>query len=498
MAPETIDATGQVHSADEGATHHGGEDPRGLNAVPRSPLFEGRFGRMFRTQAPSRPPRQALEALGKALKERGSRRREAGDNPDIPAAYTYLGQFIDHDTTFDPTSQLQRFNDPDALVSFRSPRFDLDSLYGSGPSGTPFLYEWTDRDFRGVKLIEGRNPEQDKFGNALERRDLPRNRQGRALIGDPRNDENIIVGQLHFTFLRFHNKVVDRLASGDLSGGALFEEARRITTWHYQWVVVRDFLVKTCGKAVVDSILATDGTVTRQFFTWEDGPYIPVEFSGAAYRFGHSQVRPSYDLNEAIPGIPLFSADARADRDIFSHLNGFRPLPVGWEIDWSFFTKIGSRKPQPSRLIDTHLAEPLLKLPTGIDAKHNGLPLLNLRRGKALQLPPGQAVAAAMGVPAIAGNALGLRNLGLSAAHQTLLEAETPLWYYILREAESQEAGKRLGAVGARIVAEVLIGLLEGDKQSFLNQQPDWRPDLPAKTKGDFTLADLLKLATAR
>src|SRR5919112_3881690 len=183
----TVETTDQelADAAAEGATSHGVVQPRGQDAVPRSPLFEGRFGRLFRSLPAPRPPREALIALGKAMADRAG---SSADNEKIPAGYTYFGQFVDHDITFDPLSQLSQFNDPDALVDFRSPRFDLDSLYGEGPSGSPYLYEWRDRGRRGVRLLEGRNPGADDDGNPLERRDLQRNAQGRAIIGDPRND----------------------------------------------------------------------------------------------------------------------------------------------------------------------------------------------------------------------------------------------------------------------------------------------------------------------
>ncbi len=481
--------------ADEGSTHHGAEEPRGQDAVPRSPLFEGRFGRMFRRLPAPRHDRDALIALGTAMADRAG---PSDDNDRIPAAYTYFGQFVDHDITFDPVSQLSRFNDPDALVSFRSPRFDLDSLYGAGPSASPYLYEWRDTDRRGVRLLEGRNPETDDNGNALERRDVQRNAQGRAIVGDPRNDENIIVSQLHHALVRFHNNVVEHVKAGNrrLKGGALFAEARRVVSWHYQWVVVHDFLPRIVGDSLADEILPATGEPQLRFFDPRNEPFIPVEFSGAAYRFGHSMVRASYDLNDGVTGVRLFSAAATADRDVLSHLNGFRPLPAAWTIDWRKFTRIDGSAPQLSRKIDTHLARPLLKLPGSIDAKHAGLPVLNLRRGKALQLPAGQAVAQAIGATPVGD--LGLDRFGLSAEHRSGLEAETPLWYYVLREAEnSPRNGERLGPVGGRIVAEVLVGLLAHDSQGFLRQQPTWKPEgLRAHTPGHFTLGDLLRFAT--
>jgi len=478
-----------------GETHHGAAEPAGQDAVPRSPLFEGRFGRMFRTLPAPFHDRAALVALGRALADRSGTSR---DNPDIPVGYTYLGQFVDHDITFDPLSLLSRRNDPDALVNFRSPRFDLDSLYGQGPGGSPFLYEWANRSRRGVRLLEGRNPETDRNGNPLERRDLLRNPQGRAIIGDPRNDENIIVSQLHHAMVRFHNNVVEHVAdaSPGLKGAALFEEARRVVTWHYQWVVVRDFLPKVVGQQLADEVLPASGVPQLTLYDPKEGPFIPVEFSGAAYRFGHSMVRAAYDLNDAIREITLFSAAADAEQDHFGHLNGFRALPVAWGVDWRHFVPIDGSRPQLSREIDTHLAAPLLRLPTGVSAAHRGLPELNLLRGRALQLPSGQAIAQKIGAPPVGD--LGLDRFDLDPAHRAALEAETPLWYYILREAENApRRGRRLGPVGGRIVAEVLVGLLAHDPGGFLRRQPSWQPEgLRAVTPGHFTLADLLRFAT--
>ena len=496
--PDPSAATGQEDHAEEGVTLHGAADPRGLDAVPRSALFEGRFGRMFRNLPAPRHERETLIAFGRALGEAAGHEDDAAlDNPKIPAAYTYFGQFVDHDITFDPVSQLQRFNDPDALHDFRTPRFDLDSLYGSGPADSPFLYEWTDRKFRGVKLLDGRNPSQNADGTEFfDRQDLPRNRQGRATIGDPRNDENIIVGQLQLAFIKFHDRAVDLVLreKPSLAGRALFEETRRLVTWHYQWVVVHDFLPRIVGQPLVDALLKPDGTTDLDFYSFQNGPFMPVEFAAAAYRYGHSQVRPAYDLNENITDVPIFASTDSAGQ--LEHLGGFRPIPSLWTIDWGHFVKIGGSQPQLSRRIDPRLARPLLRLPGRLDAGHNSLATLNLRRGKALQLPSGQAIAQAMGLTPLAVNELGLDRFGLSAAQRTPLEQETPLWYYVLREAE-KGGGEQLGAVGGRIVAETLIGLLAGDPLSFLNVQPTWKPErIPAAAPGKFTLGDLLKFAT--
>ncbi|HST37890.1 MAG TPA: heme peroxidase family protein, partial [Conexibacter sp.] len=424
--------------------------------------------------------------------------RDAGDDSPVPAAYTYFGQFVDHDITFDPVSQLQRLNDPDALVDFRTPRFDLDSVYGAGPSASPFLYESRDPVFGGVKLLVGRNPANDPLqgGDPLDPQDLPRNEQGRALIGDPRNDENIIVSQLQLAFLKFHDRAADRVRRATrLSGAGLFQETRRLVTWHYQWVVIHDFLERIVGPELVRDVLVRG----RRFFDWENAPFMPVEFSAAAYRFGHSMVRPGYDLNEIVTGVPIFARAARPGT--FESLHGFRRLPSLWTIDWSHFAPLTRRRPQPSRKINIRLAPPLMQLPTSVDAGRNPLAVLNLRRGKALQLPSGQAVAGAMRLRPLSTAQLAFGRLRLSAAHRSAFEQDTPLWFYVLREAEVHGRSQRLGPVGGRIVAEVLIGLLEGDPSGFLKAEPDWRPGrgavaFPAARRGDFTLADLLRFAT--
>ena len=493
MANVSQEADEQPDSSTTGAPRHGIAEVRGQDGVPLSPLHEGRFGRMFRDPQPLRPDDPALEALAKLVKESGS--AAAGDNTKIPSGYTYLGQFIDHDMTFDPVSNLQKDNDPDALVDFRTPRFDLDCLYGSGPDDDAFMYEWSSPANRGVKLLVGRNPTAN---GEFDRDDLPRNQQGRALIGDPRNDENIIVSQLQLLFIRFHDKVVDRTRKNQrLEGPALFKEAQRITRWHYQWIVVHDFLERIVGRETARAILKPGtaanpaATTELNFFDPRNSPFMPVEFSGAAYRYGHSQVRASYDLNDIVVGVPIFAA---ADKPgPLEHLGGFRRLPALWTIDWSlFFRTPASASPQLSRKIDTSISAPLFKLP-GLPGDRPALPLLNLRRGRALGLPSGQDVAAAIGAPALTKAQLGLSRIDLPAEGRAQLEAATPLWFYLLREAATLGKGERLGMVGGRIVAEVLVGLLKGDPQSYLSRKPSWKPILPSARKGDFTMPDLIK-----
>ena len=489
---------------------HGAQDVRGIERVPRSPLYEGRFGRMFRSLDPLLPDEEDLKRLAAMMREPVPNRPE-DDNPDIPAGFTYFGQFVDHDVTFDPTSKLQRQNDPDALRNFRTPRFDLDSVYGVGPADSPFLY----RD-DGVRFLINKNQWQED--------DLPRNtaegsEPRRALIGDPRNDENIIVAQLHLAILKYHNKVVDILeGERKLSGDDLFDEARRVTRWHYQWAVVHDFVGRLIGDGVLNDILQvssrnfivsgggggqtvrkTTVKVARQFFQWKNQPFMPVEFSAAAYRFGHSQIRPTYQLNGGTPEIPIFSPSGTPSGA--EDLRGFRARPVqGWVIEWRRFFEFPETGAalQRTRKINTQLAEGLMSLPDSVDRRRRSLAELNLLRGKALGLPSGQAVGKAMG---LTGDLiLAPEQLGLEADLTAKFGQHTPLWFYILKEAEALCAGKRLGPVGGRIVGEVLIGLLEGDPFSYLSMQPEWQPEVKygaCEVDGQtvFTVADLLRFA---
>jgi hypothetical protein len=446
----------------EGVASHGRAVPCGQDVEPRGGTAGRRFGWMFQDPGQRRRGPDATDALVDWMAKDDFKRRS--DNTDIPAGFTYLGQFIDHDITFDPMSKLDRPNDPRTLVNFRTPRLDLDSVYGSGPKDQPYLYDWKRTHPPGTRLL-------------LAGEDLPRNQQGRALTGDPRNDENVILTQLHLLFIRFHNAVVDRLADeGKTPEDELFDKAQRIVRWHYQWMVLHEFLPMVAGERAVERALER-----REHFRWEDEPFIPFEFSLAAYRFGHSMVRSDYVMQRrAHRGTPLFP-----------DLNGFRPLPAHLLIDWERFFELPGAdvEPQPSQLINTTIARPLWSLPeTG-----KALPRLTLERGRRIGLPSGQEVAEAMGERPLTAGDLPLATVAPEA--RTTLSQATPLWFYILCEAEKEGSeGAHLGPVGGRMVAEVLVGLLEGDPTSYLRARPDWKPT-ELGTGGSFAMADLIAIA---
>jgi len=468
--------------------NHGASVPRGLANLPLSSVGRGRYGRMFRNLRPFSPSDESLRALADSMgpfpvpavsasdgPPTAAAAIQPGENPDLAAGYTYLGQFIDHDITFDPVSSLERRNDPDALVSFRTPRFDLDSLYGSGPADSPWLYDQENP----AKLLVGHNTDPDQ-----EPEDLPRNQQGRALVGDPRNDVHVIISQLTLAFIRFHNAAVDHLRSQFVPEAELFDEAQRLARWHYQWVVIEDYLRPLVGPEVLDRVLVTDPTTGARsadprFYRWKHEPFMPVEFSAAAFRFGHSQVRATYQLNASLDPLHIFLPSF--DPAPLEHIGGFRPLPLGWTIDWDLFFAVDGSSPQLSRRIDTKVTGPMAQLPPVLDRGRRPLALLDLLRGKALGLPSGEAVAGAMGTAAV----------GTPVGPAT----KTPLWYYLLREAELATEGRRLGPTAATIVAEVFVGLLQGDPSSFLRAAPAWTPTLPSAEPGRFTIVDLLRFA---
>ncbi|HUR84918.1 MAG TPA: heme peroxidase family protein [Solirubrobacteraceae bacterium] len=468
------------------AGSHGATVPRGLDAPDAGGTGRGRFGRMF-AELPSRELSTA--AIDKLYDRIFATSTGAIPpvNESVPAGYTHLGQFIDHDLTFDPMSQLGKDNDPLALQNFRTPRFDLDSLYGSGPRDQPFLYEFHTK-FERVKLLVGRSPgSQD--GETID--DLPRNHQGRALIGDARNDEHLILAQLHLLFAQFHNTVVEKVSKTGLKDAELLREAQRIVRWHYQWIVVHDFLRKVAGTGTAWRVLSPGDegpTVNLRHFRPETGPYIPVEFSGAAYRFGHSMVRQGYRLNAAMTGErPIFEHSS-----VPTHLGGFRALPADSVIDWSFFFRIpGHQPPQLSHRIDPLISARLFSLPkdVGLDGVRE-LPRLNLLRSRALGLPAGPDVARLMGETPLTDAQLGIADVQPDHIREELGRG-CPLWYYVLSEAQALEDGRHLGPVGAAIVAEVLVGLLAADPSSYLCQWPTWTPELGHGD--DFTMTDLVQ-----
>jgi hypothetical protein len=478
----------------------------------------GKFGRMFPWLDPLQASDDKLFELAQSMQDPNPA-DPAGDNPHIPGGFTYLGQFVDHDLTLDLTPLDQQAADPLATTNFRSPALDLDSLYGQGPQLAPYMYARDPFANRmSAKFLIGEAAESEGGPAGIIPRvpnDLPRSGHGRAVIGDERNDENLLVAQTHLAFLKFHNAVVDILSSGAgaPTGMALFNEARRVTTWHYQWLVLYDFVERLVGEGEIDRI-RHEG---RRFYRFKSRPYMPVEFAAAAYRLGHSMVRESYDHNRVFgptglaPGLLSFmfhftgkSGGVIGDLAAVDTAPPFDPMqhfPSNWVIDWRRYIDLGAPLPagvgfNPSRKLDPFMVPALHTLP-GELGRDGVLPFRNLKRGVLLDLPSGQDVARAMGFKPLTGDELGTDLDGGSDG--TVLKAQklhtaTPLWYYILKEAQLVHGGARLGPVGATIIAECFLGFVHGDHDSFLWRASNWKPDLAPSGPGSFTMADMLKV----
>jgi hypothetical protein len=476
------------------------------SAQPPDTTLPGHFGRMFRLP-PFAPPtdaiREGLLELGKADGIMDATDDLAAgpealivdpalnlvnrNNPNHTAGVTFMGQFLDHDMTFDTRSRLGFPTQPVRSPNARTPFFDLDSVYAGGPGETPELYGVVD-------------PIKFRVEDGGQFEDLPRNpTNNAALLGDPRNDENLIIAGLHAAFLLFHNHAVDllRLQNPLITNDEAFFRARRLTTWHYQWMILHEFLPFFVGQAMVNAVLSEG----RRFYNpRRDEAFIPVEFQ-ITYRFGHSMVRPSYRANLAGDnGQPffgmIFDPAGEGSEDPVDLRGGARAPRrfIGWQTFFDFGGTFSSAV-RPNKRIDTKISTPLFHLPLGaIPAGTPPISLMqrNLMRHLTWQLPSGQAIAREMGAHELGSADLAeLKGIALSFVEST------PLFYYILKEAQIVEDGLRLGPVGGRIVSEVFIGLLQLDPSSYLNVQPAWVPTLPtlAGTPQSFRMVDFLTFA---
>jgi nucleoid-associated protein YgaU len=473
-----------------------------------------------------------LKGLGRAMKDPDA---NPARNSSIPAIYTYFGQFVDHDITMEqsPFSPVNLFAPKMVplsverirrLKNLRRPTLDLDSVYGptSPPGPEPILIPATGgRNPIEIGLVtrptdplvnipaRGRGTLRVRLkGDDNDLLRLPPNTNKRldraARIGDPRNDENLIISQLHVAFLKAHNELVKE--------GKTFDQARQLLRQHYQHIVIHDFLKRVADPAIVDRIL-------RQGNRCYDPPagqfFLPLEFAVAAYRFGHSMVRESYDFNLNF-NRNVSTGPGQASLDVLFSLNAFNvvvgsaaaqstpTLPDFWIIEWHRFADtLDTKASNKARRIDTKLTGGLFGL-AAIDGStlrgdKGRLAVRNLLRGYRLRMPTGQAVARQLGLPPLTPT-----QIKQAAASPQQVQAlrvggfleRTPLWYYLLAEAAHPRGGngQRLGPVGSTIIAEVLIGLIRRSENSILST-PGWQPSLPGAHPGRFELADLLRFA---
>ena len=436
------------------------------------------------------------------------RRRESR----IPAGYTYVGQFVDHDLTFDRTKvALGDRVRPAELVQARSPSLDLDSLYGAGPQDpvSDKFYEDAFHLKMGRTIAVGPDEAKDGF-------DLPRRTSGSAenrrtaLIPDSRNDENLAVAQTHLAFIRFHNRVVDTLP-GSVPQAQRFVRARELVVKHYQWMLRHDYLPRICDGSVVTDVFRNGRKAFEVGATPTDVPTMPVEFSVAAFRLGHSMVRDEYSWNRRFD-FGEGTLDLLFDFSGGSGDLGFGPrLPSNWIADFRRLydfreagrddLRVPAAQFNRAMRIDTALVGTLRRLRRMPSGESRNLALRNLIRAKMLRLATGQQMATFLRSKGVAVATLtrarikngdnGAELDGLTSAQRDAFLRDTPLWFYILREAELE--GGKLRGVGARLVAETFHRAMEGSEFSIVRDQA-WRPTLGPNPR-TFRMVDLLLFA---
>jgi nucleoid-associated protein YgaU len=454
---------------------------------------------------------ELLKKLGASMVDADA----AGADSPIPAAYTYFAQFVDHDITLESGSSatMSQLLDPamtplaladirHALRNLRTGELDLDSVYGAPAPRQPA--NPSKMLLGDVTALNNPNPPFKRPPGKSDDNDLPREpavadveHDRAALTGDPRNDENLIIAQLHVAFLKAHNKLIDQ--------GLSFGEASRTLRQHYQHVVVHDFLKRIAEPAIVDDIVAHGN---KWFDPAAEPLRVPLEFSVAGYRFGHTMVRAGYDFNVNFNTRP---GGVRASLELLftftalsGEVGGFPTLPENWIIEWENI--IGGADVLKARKLDTSVATigdralfALRKVDGTAEAPPDAgrLPVRNLLRGYRLRLPTGQAVAQLLGLPVMTKDEV----IAAAGSPQQVaaltaggFESRTPLWYYVLAEANHAHGGQRLGPVGSTLVAEVLIGLIRRSQDSVL-RLPAWKPSLASAKAGTFELADLLRFA---
>ena len=404
------------------------------------------FDYRFRRRDPPKYGKEALHSLAASMTA------APGRDSATPAGYTYLGQFLLHDISFDVTP-LPDGKASGQLPTVRTPRFDLDSVYGRGVVEEPYLYD----RYQPYKMQLGSTsgPKPNDY-------DLPRTLEGFAIIPEPRNDENLITGQLHVAWLHFHNRMVDLLTKTTQTAPKdLFEAARQEVIDHYQRMIRYDYLPKSVDESVILSGNYAN-TVRRN-----DKLFIPIEFSHGAFRFGHAMIRDTYDYNRifeeaTFSQLMLFSGSHRSS-------NPF-PLPENWVIDWRRFFPFPESGVTGSqaRKISPAFAPSLAALDVPSPGMRN-LAEIDLTRAYEYGVCSGEEAAAALKKTVLTGEQVGLPEE---------FAGSTPLLYYVLREAELLGNGERLGPVGGQIVCDTILGLLEADPLSVVNDTK-WTPKIP-------------------
>jgi len=419
-----------------------------------------------------------LRELSMRMKDTPENRRGRPRLGDLaPSAVVYLGQFLDHDLTRDETRLEHAATDPQKTLNLHAPRLNLESVYGGGPQTSPELYDLSEVGAETFLLGQTEalsSPRIPSTPDDFYRRDW------KPMLADPRNDQHLIIAQLHIVFLQFHNRMVDHLkrdvfAEQALPNETIFETARRLTVSHYQWIVRNEF-VKYFVLPDVLRDLEQNGP--RLFKTNGTMPALPIEFTQAAFRFGHSVVQRQYEINQWVGLVRLSDLVRKKERNA--------ALPANRVVDWDRFTKTWGGNANFAENIDPLISEDMFDLPAAAmpvpwTINPPPLPEMTLVRGSRVGLPSGQEACRLAGLSPLRDEQVGFDRDDNGFLGARGLNEKTPLWYYLLREAEllgirKFRGGECLGPLGSRVVGEVLLGVMNSDPDHYLNVDPNWRP----------------------
>ena len=420
------------------------------------------FNRCFANLPPFLPSDADLSLLANTMLDPNARAPTQGSK--VTAGMTYFGQFVDHDLTFDESSQLGAAADLATLKNTRTSFFDLDNVYGV-----------SNQYLNASGLFDiGRNVNGDE--------DLPRDTAGIAIIADPRNEENQIIGEFQLAFLKYHNRVFAdvSIANPNFTLQQKIDTSKQIVTNHYQWLVVNDFLASICGR-FFSRLFDANGVPIISPEIQAMYPNMPIEFSGALYRMGHSMVRDAYYVNKNFDVFPIFSPTLPAPLITNPDLRGFQPLPANFTIDWSmFFPMPFSKGFQVAERFDVFMNETLFNLPI-IVADTASLAERNLLRGKTYNLPTGQDLARAFGIPEeeiltrTKGNMIiQTQDFPVITANdlnylETVFGDSTPLFYYGLKDNHVNGNGEHLGSLSSKVIGETILCLMKNNPNSYFN-----------------------------
>jgi hypothetical protein len=473
------------------------------------------------------------------LANKMSRKAPGTRKTTMPSGYVYFGQFIDHDLTRDGLAASVVQPDDGQRPNYRTPRLDLDHMYGTDQQDLRCLYDNGRLKLNHTQVVSYGGRPYGGGGDDLFRQN------GKAIIVDPRNDENLIVAQMHVLWAKFHNYLLDLVERDSetpivagVPGKDAVEKTQNLVRWHYQQIVLNDFLPHIVSSRVLNDIAEHGLKLFKTSDTPDDDLALPIEFTMAAFRFGHSMVQGSYFIDDIqnVNISDILRLTGLAGGITFS-------LPGNYAIDWEMFFGQDVRVNR-GETIDTFITDALFRIDhssvasfvvrqdqpgsaigRGATARNDdfpvlvpscinlatgamSLPCLTLTRGSNASLPSGEDFADYFGYKQLPTGKLYVYPEDKDFFNQSGIKGKTPLWYYLLREAALQgqmepataadhdTPVQKLGPIGSRIVAETIYRVLSADRSSIFNAGKDWNPPVLECPYGPpqsiYTMSDLI------